>query len=116
MTKSTARFSFISETALTSLASTEGRLAAIEGRVAEIGQLAGQAVEGQVGELKAELAQLESEAKQLETTGVDEVYTGELNSGKTLAKATKKGMLQRLEALFSQCDEIFQVLKGGTAR
>eukprot|EP00929_Paragymnodinium_shiwhaense_P112304 TRINITY_DN80565_c0_g1_i1.p1 TRINITY_DN80565_c0_g1~~TRINITY_DN80565_c0_g1_i1.p1 ORF type:complete len:133 (+),score=50.64 TRINITY_DN80565_c0_g1_i1:91-489(+) len=116
-----ARYSMPSEQALGSLASTEQQLESIESRVAEIDKLVCAAVRGgsgdaaQLSELKTELAQLESSAKQLETKGVDDVYTGELNSGKAEAKASKKDMLHRLEGLFSRCEEIFALIKKATA-
>eukprot|EP00929_Paragymnodinium_shiwhaense_P120696 TRINITY_DN9271_c0_g1_i1.p1 TRINITY_DN9271_c0_g1~~TRINITY_DN9271_c0_g1_i1.p1 ORF type:complete len:153 (-),score=34.30 TRINITY_DN9271_c0_g1_i1:197-655(-) len=104
-----ARYSGPSEQALGSLANAEQHLESIEDRVADIDELVYDHLV-QLKELKTELAQLESSAKQLET-GVDDVYTGELHSGRAEAKLTKKDMLKRLEGLFSKCDEIFASIK-----
>ena len=47
----------------------------------------------------------------METTGVDDVYTGDLESGKQMAKAAKKDMLRRFEVLFEKIDAIFAEIK-----
>eukprot|EP00812_Abedinium_dasypus_P016104 NODE_9799_length_328_cov_6.923077.p3 GENE.NODE_9799_length_328_cov_6.923077~~NODE_9799_length_328_cov_6.923077.p3 ORF type:complete len:64 (-),score=23.14 NODE_9799_length_328_cov_6.923077:119-310(-) len=57
-----------------------------------------------------ETAALESEAKQLEGKGVDDVYTGELVSGRQDAKDTKRDMLKRFEMLFENVECIFRTL------
>eukprot|EP00931_Biecheleriopsis_adriatica_P004688 TRINITY_DN106317_c0_g1_i1.p1 TRINITY_DN106317_c0_g1~~TRINITY_DN106317_c0_g1_i1.p1 ORF type:complete len:136 (+),score=51.65 TRINITY_DN106317_c0_g1_i1:43-408(+) len=104
------RFSELSEIALGQLSGTDSDLQAIEGRVSEIAT-AITAGSSDLSALKTELAQLESQAKQLETKGVDDVYTGELSSGKQLAKDSKKDMLRRLEKLFERMEAIFADLK-----
>mmetsp|Transcript_2693 Transcript_2693/g.7994 ORF Transcript_2693/g.7994 Transcript_2693/m.7994 type:complete len:125 (-) Transcript_2693:71-445(-) len=109
------RFSTISAEALGKLSTSEEQLAKIEARVAGIAGLVPGAGPAELGLLKAELAQLETEAKQLETKGVDDVYTGELSSGKQIAKDSKKDMLNRLELLFTKTDEVFATIKAKTA-
>eukprot|EP00746_Dinoflagellata_sp_MGD_P162134 gnl/MRDRNA2_/MRDRNA2_89558_c0_seq1.p1 gnl/MRDRNA2_/MRDRNA2_89558_c0~~gnl/MRDRNA2_/MRDRNA2_89558_c0_seq1.p1 ORF type:complete len:218 (+),score=56.50 gnl/MRDRNA2_/MRDRNA2_89558_c0_seq1:63-716(+) len=110
------RYSIVSEEALQKLSNTGDTLASIEARVEEVHALL-QSPEGgelsceKLGTLKTELSLLESQAKQLESTGVDSVYTGELNSGKALAKETKKQQLNRLDTLFEKFDGVFCVLK-----
>eukprot|EP00418_Pyrodinium_bahamense_P072007 CAMPEP_0179099592 /NCGR_PEP_ID=MMETSP0796-20121207/45951_1 /TAXON_ID=73915 /ORGANISM="Pyrodinium bahamense, Strain pbaha01" /LENGTH=193 /DNA_ID=CAMNT_0020797391 /DNA_START=64 /DNA_END=643 /DNA_ORIENTATION=- len=104
------RFSELSEKALGMLINTDAELSGIEERVKEIASLIDKPG-ADVSLFKIELAQLESSAKQLEAKGVDDVYTGELKSGKQMAKASKRDMLQRLEALFSQTDAMFAKIK-----
>merc|ERR1719291_1503834 len=91
-----AKFSMVSEAAVSKLADTDEELSAIEDRVKEIHGIVSNYPP--LSQLKTELALLESKAKQLEATGVDDVYTGDLSSGKQVARATKKDMLKRLEA------------------
>eukprot|EP00927_Polykrikos_kofoidii_P045966 TRINITY_DN40125_c0_g1_i1.p1 TRINITY_DN40125_c0_g1~~TRINITY_DN40125_c0_g1_i1.p1 ORF type:complete len:539 (-),score=83.35 TRINITY_DN40125_c0_g1_i1:116-1507(-) len=64
-----------------------------------------------IGQVRASLAQVEAEAHKLESRGVDNIYTGELDSGKTEAKQLKKSLLARLERLFESVEGIFQRLK-----
>mmetsp|Transcript_58556 Transcript_58556/g.162032 ORF Transcript_58556/g.162032 Transcript_58556/m.162032 type:complete len:122 (-) Transcript_58556:224-589(-) len=108
------RFSELSEKALGMLINTDAELSGIEERVKEIASLIDKPG-ADVSLFKIELAQLESSAKQLEAKGVDDVYTGELKSGKQMAKASKRDMLQRLEALFSQTDAMFAKIKARAA-
>mmetsp|Transcript_41698 Transcript_41698/g.107971 ORF Transcript_41698/g.107971 Transcript_41698/m.107971 type:complete len:215 (-) Transcript_41698:198-842(-) len=119
-------YSVNSEKALKQLGELEARLCAVEKRVGELNRQArslleagrggapGSPTEGGLGKIKTELALLEAEAHQLESSGVDNVYTSELNSGKSTAKERKKGQLGRLEALFEQIDEVFKAIQGPT--
>mmetsp|Transcript_6173 Transcript_6173/g.17836 ORF Transcript_6173/g.17836 Transcript_6173/m.17836 type:complete len:136 (-) Transcript_6173:111-518(-) len=106
---SSARFSTASAEAVDKLACVNEELTGIEQRVRQI--LAELPTSQSPADLKTELAQLESKAKQLETTGIDDVYTGELNSGKQVAKQSKKDMLARLEVLFATVDETFKKMR-----
>mmetsp|Transcript_97003 Transcript_97003/g.274079 ORF Transcript_97003/g.274079 Transcript_97003/m.274079 type:complete len:127 (+) Transcript_97003:92-472(+) len=107
-----ARLSEISASALDQLSSVDEQLTSIEQRVKQIQDIVKKPQsKEELTSVKTELAQLESKAKQLETKGVDEVYTGELNSGKQVAKATKKDMLRRLEMLFTLVESIFADIK-----
>mmetsp|Transcript_2215 Transcript_2215/g.4351 ORF Transcript_2215/g.4351 Transcript_2215/m.4351 type:complete len:230 (+) Transcript_2215:107-796(+) len=117
-------YSIRSEQALRQLGELEDRLTTIEKRVAELGRSARSLLEATgaggrppeaVGKIKTELALLEAEAHKLESSGVDNVYTGELESGKDTAKETKKGQLGRLEALFGQIDEVFKLIQNSWA-
>jgi len=110
-------YSFRSEAALGQLSQLGERLASLEVRVDELGNMVTSVREGggaqqaaELGQIKTELAQLEAEAHKLESNGVDNVYTGELNSGKVPAKDTKKFYLQRLEALFNKIEQTFKVI------
>lgn len=106
-------YSIKSEHALNELSHLDGRLSQIEVRVAELGEtLRSGSLSGPegFGKMKTELALLEAEAHRLESNGVDNVYTGELTSGKVPAKETKKSQLQRLETLFEQIEEIFSAI------
>jgi len=105
-------YSIKSEEALSQLFEIDHRLSHIERRVATLDRLVrgGVAPAEGLGKLKTELALLEAEAHKLESNGVDNVYTGELVSGKMPAKETKKDQLQRLESLFAQIDEVFASL------
>mmetsp|Transcript_55739 Transcript_55739/g.104889 ORF Transcript_55739/g.104889 Transcript_55739/m.104889 type:complete len:425 (+) Transcript_55739:88-1362(+) len=101
-----------SEHALNLLSDTHEQLLQIEQSVADITL----ALQGRVGleqamHLKSDLSQLEAKAKRLETKGIDDVYTGELNSGRQLAKDTKKDMLRRLEELFVIMEDAFRNIK-----
>eukprot|EP00448_Togula_jolla_P000161 CAMPEP_0170608022 /NCGR_PEP_ID=MMETSP0224-20130122/21365_1 /TAXON_ID=285029 /ORGANISM="Togula jolla, Strain CCCM 725" /LENGTH=144 /DNA_ID=CAMNT_0010933225 /DNA_START=21 /DNA_END=455 /DNA_ORIENTATION=+ len=111
-----SRMSSLSKAAMEQLQGTDAQLGSIEARVQEISAEVFQAQGNAdcLGPLKVELAMLESQAKQLETVGVDDVYTGELNTGKVLAKTTKKEMLARLEVLFEKCDKTFAAIKSKT--
>merc|ERR1712039_1087739 len=108
--KAQSRLSQTSEDVLGKLGQTNRTLTSIELRVEEIVQEL-KRPGANVGSVKAELAQLETQAKQLETVGVDDVYTGELSSGKQLAKESKKDMLSRLDALFTKIDTAFAQMK-----
>lgn len=65
--------------------------------------------------VKTELAALEAKAHKAETNGVDSVYTGELSSGKVDAKARKKDMIKRLEALFEAIERAFRDIRAAEA-
>eukprot|EP00435_Cladocopium_sp_Y103_P001584 s2547_g1.t1 len=65
----------------------------------------------QRGQARTELAQLEAEAHKLECQGVDNVYTGDLDSGKAEAKDLKKALLARLETVLERIEETFRRLK-----
>lgn len=101
---------------MSALSVLEARLKQIENRVAELDKL----VRGPslpvhaLAKAKTELALLEADAHKLESTGVDNIYTGELESGKASAKETKKEQLRRLEVLFSFIDEVFSHIQSST--
>merc|ERR1712151_1317292 len=98
--------------ALENLGKSDEQLRTIEARVEELAtKLKEGPPQAELADIKTELATMESQAKQLEGKGVDDVYTGELNSGKTDAKAQKKDMLRRLEALFQNFEAIFEEIK-----
>lgn len=101
-------FSPCSTKALESLHVTNEELTQIEQRVAAISAMLSPASE--ICSLKSELSQLETRAKRLETKGIDDVYTGELHSGKQMAKDAKKDMLVRFEKLFGQIDKVFAAM------
>jgi len=101
------RYSMPSLSALDSLAKTNEDLSSIEQRVNEIHNAVARVPLDELPALKTELAQLESKTKQLEGRGVDDIYTGELNTGKQAAKGSKKDMLCRCEQLYSQVEGIF---------
>mmetsp|Transcript_34704 Transcript_34704/g.79537 ORF Transcript_34704/g.79537 Transcript_34704/m.79537 type:complete len:274 (+) Transcript_34704:116-937(+) len=105
-------YSKASLASLDKLNSLEHQLSSMETRVAEITALLKQGVQRtDIVTLRTELAQLESRAKQLEGRGVDDIYTSELRSGREEAKAFKKDMLSRFEALFNLLEETFASLK-----
>merc|ERR1719499_2948980 len=100
----------MSKTAIADLTRSGAQLSDIESRVEEIRfQLDCKAIKP--SQAKTDLAQLETQAKCLETTGVDSVYTSELNSGKAEAKSEKKDQLARLEALFQRLEGLFKKIK-----
>lgn len=101
------RLSKVSNDALVRLATLDQELSGFEERVLAI---SAQVAAGDASS-KSELAQIESKLKQMETTGVDDVYTGDLESGKQMAKAAKKDMLRRFEVLFEKIDAIFAEIK-----
>jgi len=101
------RLSFASTTALEALDSTDEELLRIEARVGVIATMLLDVHPSDVCLLKAELAQLETNANKLETKGVDDVYTGDLTSGKQVAKDAKKAMLLRFERLFGAVEDTF---------
>merc|ERR1719296_406303 len=102
--------SMMSQAAIADLSRSGAQLADIEAKVEEIRfQLDCRAIS--LPQAKVDLAQLETKAKQLETTGVDAVYTSDLNSGKAEAKIEKKEQLARLESLFDKFEELFKRLK-----
>lgn len=102
---------------MSALSLLEARLKRIENRVAELDKL----VRGPnlpvnvLAKAKTELALIEADAHKLESSGVDNIYTGELESGKASAKETKKEQLRRLEALFSFIDEVFSYVNSSTS-
>lgn len=105
-------YSIRSEEALSALNAIEIRLKQIEDRVADLDAFVrgpGPHTSG-FGKAKTELASLEADAHKLESTGVDSIYTGELDSGRASAKEKKKEELRRLEALFNRIDDIFRVI------
>lgn len=106
-----SRMSFASGAALSTLTNTELVLIDIEDRIEEIAAILPSAAKDTLADLRTELALLESKAKQLETKGVDDVYTGDLSSGKQVAKDVKKDMLGRLDALFTRFEVVFAGLK-----
>merc|ERR1712060_622959 len=110
------RFSTLSLEALSNLGNTDTELKRIEGRVSDLTHwLHGyQSSAAQLAEVRTELALLESQAKQLEVKGVDDVYTGELHSGKQEAKDQKKDMLRRLEVLFTSFEQVFALIPKAT--
>lgn len=104
----------LSQAAMADLTRSGVQLADIEAQVEEINfQLNCRAI--LPAQAKTDLAQLETKAKQLETTGVDAVYTSELNSGKVEAKTQKKDQLARLEALFDRFEELFKQIRAEEA-
>jgi hypothetical protein len=105
------RLSNPSAQTMKALMGTDAELAQIEVRVQEIAAILGEPSPTDLTSLKSELAQLETQAKKLETKGVDDVYTGELNSGKQMAKDAKRDMLRRFEHLFASIEDIFATLK-----
>lgn len=105
--RQTRMYSLRSTMALQELSQLEDRLSSVERRVDDIAATIASAGLESIGALKTELALLEAEAHRLESSGVDNVYTGELASGKGAAKETKKSQLQRLEGLFAQIDALF---------
>jgi len=106
-----------SQEAMSALTVLEARLKQIENRVAELDKL----VRGPnlplnvLAKAKTELALIEADAHKLESSGVDNIYTGELESGKASAKETKKEQLRRLEVLFSFIDEVFSYIQSSTS-
>jgi len=106
-----ASFSAVSKESLAVLYKTNTDLVRIEQRVAEIATTISAVAYSEISQLRTELAALESQAKKLETVGVDNVYTGEMNSGRVLAKQSKKEMLQRFDELFSLIDTMFQEMR-----
>mmetsp|Transcript_53800 Transcript_53800/g.99455 ORF Transcript_53800/g.99455 Transcript_53800/m.99455 type:complete len:270 (+) Transcript_53800:116-925(+) len=104
-------YSKASLASLDKLSSLEQQLSAMETRVAEITALLQGVQTTDVATLRTELAQLESRAKQLEGRGVDDIYTSELRSGREEAKAFKKDMLRRFEALFNLIEETFASIR-----
>lgn len=102
--------SMLSKTAITDLSRSSAELAYIETSVEEIAaQLSSNAVN--ISQAKSNLGRLETQAKCLETTGVDSVYTSELQTGKVAAKSEKKEQLARLEILFDRFEEIFKQIR-----
>lgn len=91
------------------LSATNAELQQMEARVEQLAAAMQACIcAKELGTLKTHLAQLESRAKQLETTGVDDVYTGDLHSGQLLAKQAKKDMLRRFDALFVRVEYVFR--------
>jgi len=102
-----------SEAAIQRLGETEGGLCSLEWRLAQLDGFARGSVCPSVETIsksRTELALLEAEAHKLETAGIDNVYTSELVTGQTSAKASKKEQLRRLEALLAQTEQVFQAL------
>merc|ERR1712008_82025 len=67
------------------------------------------------GQARTALASVEARGQKLEAEGIDNVYTGELNSGKAQAKTEKKELLTRLEELFCRLEAAFQLIKDAEA-
>jgi hypothetical protein len=107
---SSHRLSYSSSNAMNSLDATNQELSYLESRVGDIASMVADACAHDVSPLRSELAQLETRAKQLETNGIDDVYTGELHSGKQMAKSAKKDLLSRLEQLFDKFDKTFAAM------
>jgi len=106
------KFSLLSEKALDQLHETNQELTETERRVNELeGQL--NAGGKDVTDIRTQLAHLEASSKQLESGKVDEVYTGELSTGKEECRAQKKDQLRRLEVLFTRLEGIFAKIKAG---
>mmetsp|Transcript_888 Transcript_888/g.1672 ORF Transcript_888/g.1672 Transcript_888/m.1672 type:complete len:119 (-) Transcript_888:137-493(-) len=63
------------------------------------------------GQARTALSNVEARAQKLEVEGIDNVYTGELNSGKAQAKSDKKDLLKRLEDLYSVLEKSFREIK-----
>jgi hypothetical protein len=101
------RLSGASADALHMLDRTRDELTEIERRVEDIASLLVDASSSDVCQMKAELSQIEAKAKQLETIGIDDIYTGDLRSGKQMAKDTKKDMLARFELVFAKLEACF---------
>ena len=102
-------YSVSSQGALSQLAAVEMEVLSVQHRVEELAALPLD-TEEQRGQARTELAQLEAEAHKLECQGVDNVYTGDLDSGKAEAKDLKKALLSRLETILERI-EIFRRLK-----
>lgn len=102
-----------SQEAMSALGQLESRLKRLEDRVAELDKLVRDAnfPTANLGKAKTELAQMEADAHKLESSGVDNIYTSELTSGKDSAKETKKDQLRRLEALFNFIDNVFSYIQ-----
>jgi len=101
----------VSVAALTQLSGTMAELEQIGARVSEL-TAALQLEDTPLGPVKTELASLEARLHRLEATGVDNVYTGDLHSGRDDAKCMKKAMLARFEALFDTLEKAFSRIKG----
>mmetsp|Transcript_45836 Transcript_45836/g.90951 ORF Transcript_45836/g.90951 Transcript_45836/m.90951 type:complete len:119 (-) Transcript_45836:109-465(-) len=63
------------------------------------------------GQARTALSTVEARAQKLEGEGIDNVYTGELHSGKEQAKSDKKGLLKRIEDLYSVLEKSFKEIK-----
>eukprot|EP00928_Gymnodinium_smaydae_P020047 TRINITY_DN17738_c0_g1_i1.p1 TRINITY_DN17738_c0_g1~~TRINITY_DN17738_c0_g1_i1.p1 ORF type:complete len:353 (+),score=62.45 TRINITY_DN17738_c0_g1_i1:109-1167(+) len=100
------RLSSNSGAALSQLGASDARLSDLESRTARIEQ---EYVSGilSASAARSMLAQIEAQAKELESRGVDSVATGNLNSGRQMAKDSKRQQLQRLESLFARLDLLF---------
>lgn len=94
------------------LAALESSVAAVDERVRGPGGVLDPVAAGKV---KTELAQLESQAHKLESAGVDNIYTGDLASGKASVKEAKREQLRRLEALFTKIEGVFFALPKSVA-
>merc|ERR1719440_962049 len=106
------RLSYSSQKALQELGSTHDQLLEIERRVEEMNALLAHSADvSDLNQFKSELSQLEAKSKQLEAKGIDDVYTGELQSGRHLAKHAKRDMLMRLELLFGKVEAVFSLIK-----
>merc|ERR1711953_328963 len=101
------RLSLSSQMAIDKLTAAGIELSQIEDRVDEISSSLASSLGQDIARIKSELAQLESRAKQLEGTGIDDVYTHDLHSGKQIAKDEKRGMLLRFEALYANIERTF---------
>lgn len=63
------------------------------------------------GDCRAALAQIEAKANKLQEKGVDSVQITELNSGKEVARAMRRGLNNGLEALFERMQFLFKEFK-----
>lgn len=111
---SSLRLSYSSSKAMHVLDTTNEELSCLETKVEHISSMLSNAGQSDICSLKSELAQLETRAKQLETKVIDDVYTGELQTGRQLAKDAKKDMLSRLERLFEKLDATFLAMRAKT--
>jgi hypothetical protein len=105
------RLSTASKHALRMLDRTKDDLVEIERRVKDIMAFLVDANSSEACQLKRELSQIEAQAKQLETIGIDDVYTGDLRSGKQQARDVKKDMLARFESLFANLETCFEMIQ-----
>merc|ERR1712176_255854 len=105
-----AGMSFASKDAVERLAQTGVKVASLENAISavesqwQLGQI-------QNGAAVTQLAHIESRLKRIEGDEIDDVQTGELQSGKDAAKGMKKTQLQKLEELFERIDSIMKRLK-----
>eukprot|EP00929_Paragymnodinium_shiwhaense_P113645 TRINITY_DN81934_c0_g1_i1.p1 TRINITY_DN81934_c0_g1~~TRINITY_DN81934_c0_g1_i1.p1 ORF type:complete len:393 (+),score=93.01 TRINITY_DN81934_c0_g1_i1:60-1238(+) len=107
------KYSLKSEKALDQLESTDSRLRGVEEKVRKIAHTVSTSPtldRKMHGHMKTDLALLEAEAHKLESQGVDNIYTSELQSGKTAAKELKREQLRRLEGLFVEIDDVFKAM------
>eukprot|EP00929_Paragymnodinium_shiwhaense_P064020 TRINITY_DN32033_c0_g1_i2.p1 TRINITY_DN32033_c0_g1~~TRINITY_DN32033_c0_g1_i2.p1 ORF type:complete len:293 (+),score=58.14 TRINITY_DN32033_c0_g1_i2:58-936(+) len=104
------QYSKSSRSALSQLSSTRLQLERVENRVAELTAAIGDSGSS-LAAIKTELALLEANMHKLEAHGIDDIYTGELQSARAEAKQMKRSMLTRLESLFETFEKSFAKLK-----